>query len=307
MTTRHVPILVKPIVEGLLEPFRRLPENAEPHWLVDATLGGGGHCSQFLEAFASDPALAKHRVLALDQDPQAIARGKVRFEKELSSGKLEIIQCRFGEASEWVQGRPVLGLLADLGFSSDQMDDPGRGLSFQSDGPLDMRLNPPFGTSCRDLLETLSQDELENILLEFGEERFSRRIAGAIISARSENKLPETPRELARIVVHAIPPSARHGRIHAATRTFQALRIAVNEEISQLDRLLEHVIMRIKPGGRIAILSFHSIEDRRVKVRFRNSDLFEPLTKKPIQASDEEVRLNPRSRSAKLRIAEKTA
>lgn len=303
--TRHIPILVEPILSALLEPFKALPSNAAPAWFVDMTFGGGGHTRQFLDSFAADPSLKKHRVLAVDQDLGAIERGKVRFQKEFKEGQIEFLHARFGELAEVVRGRPVLGLLADLGFSSDQMEDHSRGLSFQSEGALDMRLDTSQGMSCYELLEELPELELEKILREYGEERFSRRIAEAIIKKRDEYDLPKTPKDLSRLVVHAIPAFARHGRIHAATRSFQAFRMAVNEEVSQLDRLLSRVIIEVLPKGRVGVLTFHSVEDRMVKIRFKDSKDFQALTKKPLQASEEEVGRNPRSRSAKLRIAER--
>jgi 16S rRNA (cytosine1402-N4)-methyltransferase len=195
----------------------------------------------------------------------------------------------------------------DLGFSSDQLEDPERGLSFQWEGPLDMRLDATRGVSVHSFLQKVTQGELEKILSELGEERFSRKIAAAIIQARRDRQLPGTTKAFADLVVHAIPPAARHAqRIHSATRTFQALRIHVNEELKELDRLLERVIIGVKPGGRVAILSFHSLEDRKVKVAFKG-ELFEPLTKKPIEADEQEIKINPRSRSAKLRIAERVS
>lgn len=303
--TRHIPILVEPILEALLEPFRQWPESSEPAWFVDMTLGGGGHTRQFLDAFSQDPLLKRHRILAVDQDLKAIERGKVRFQKELAEGRIEFLHGRFGDLDEVIRGRPVLGILADLGFSSDQMDDHSRGLSFQSEGALDMRLDTSRGQSCYELLEDLPELELEKILREYGDERFSRRIAEAIVKKRDEYDLPKTPKDLSRLVVHAIPAFARHGRIHAATRSFQALRMAVNEEVSQLDRLLSRVIIEIVPGGRVGILTFHSVEDRMVKIRFKEQDDFKALTKKPIQASEAEISRNPRSRSAKLRVAER--
>jgi 16S rRNA (cytosine1402-N4)-methyltransferase len=273
VSTVHVPILVKPIVEAL-------------------------------EAFASRPELTRHRILAFDQDQQAVEKAQVRFKVEVEQGRLEIHHRRFAETEDLIESRPTLALMADLGFSSDQLEDPARGLSFQAKGPLDMRLDPSRGISCKELLNQVSEIELEKILSELGEERFSRRIAGAIISRRREGRLPGTTQELVETVVKALPPFARHGRIHVATRTFQALRIAVNEELTELDSLLDRVILKLQRGGRIAILSFHSLEDRRVKTRFKDKEIFSPLTKKPIQAEDEETSVNPRSRSAKLRIAQ---
>jgi 16S rRNA (cytosine1402-N4)-methyltransferase len=307
--TVHIPILVEPIVSSIIEAFKKLPSDAEPHWIVDCTLGGGGHTGEFLKALASDPALRKHKVLSVDQDPKAVEAGRKRFAKEIEEGRLEIEHSRFSDADQFFEGKQIFGLMADLGFSSDQLESDDRGISFMSDGPLDMRLDPTRGRSCRDYLLTVTQPELEKVLSEYGEERFSRRIAQVIVDKRREKQMPKTARELADLIVRSVPPAARHGRIHAATRTFQALRIVVNEELNELDSLLSRVILGVKPGGRVAILSFHSLEDRRVKQAFkgpsRDEALFEPLTKKPIEADEEELRRNPRARSAKLRIAER--
>jgi 16S rRNA (cytosine1402-N4)-methyltransferase len=199
---------------------------------------------------------------------------------------------------------PILGMMADLGFSSDQLEDADRGLSFQWDGPLDMRLDPTRGESARSFLQKVTIKELETILSELGEERYSKTVAAAIIQSRRDRQLPDTTRGLAELITRSVPPPARHLRIHPATRTFQALRIHVNEELKELDRLLEHVIVLLQTGGRVAILSFHSLEDRKVKIAFKG-DAFEALTKKPVEADEEEISRNPRSRSAKLRIAQK--
>jgi 16S rRNA (cytosine1402-N4)-methyltransferase len=306
MTTIHVPILLQPIVDALVEPLRALPADAPAHWIVDCTLGGGGHTAGFLAALAADPQLARHRVLAVDQDTGAVERARQRFAAEIAAGRLELRHARFGGIAQAVAERPTLGLLADLGFSSDQLGDAARGISFQGDGPLDMRLDPSRGRTCREILSVIREDELADIIYELGEERFSRRIAAAIVRARGEGKLPETTGQLAELVWRTVPPPARHGRIHPATRTFQALRIHVNGELEELDSLLRDVILGIRTKGRVAIISFHSLEDRRVKHAFKHRDsAFEPLTKKPIEADEPEVRRNPRSRSAKLRIAEK--
>lgn len=304
MTTAHIPILVEPIIESLLEPFRQLPENAPAHWMIDCTLGGGGHTQAFLEALEKEPRLRKNKILAFDQDPEAVSRGRERFKKEITEGKLELHHSRISEILPELAEKPVLGLMADLGFSSDQVGNPLRGLSFQLDGPLDMRLDPSRDQTAARLLAQSGERELADILYHYGEERFSRRIALFLARARHEGKLPQTTQALAELVYRAIPPSARHGRIHPATRTFQALRIVVNDELKELDSLLERVIMEVKPGGRVAILSFHSLEDRRVKQAFRRPP-YHPITKKPIEADRSELKLNPRARSAKLRIAVK--
>ncbi len=302
---KHVPILKDVIVQSLIEPFKLLSSDAPSCWLVDCTFGGGGHTGAFLKAFEDSTEFRRHSILALDQDPEAVERGKIRFKDAIAAGRLEILQRNFSEAGELLEQRPVLGLLADLGFSSDQLEDRNRGLSFQWEGPLDMRLNPTQGRSCLELLKQVSEFELEQILREFGEERFSKRIAAFLVESRRRGELPKTTKGLVDLVVRATPHHARHGKIHVATRTFQALRIAVNEEMEVLDRLLDSVIPRIRPGGRAAVISFHSLEDRKVKNQFKNQDLFRALTKKPIEANDEELSVNPRSRSAKLRIAER--
>jgi 16S rRNA (cytosine1402-N4)-methyltransferase len=304
--TVHVPILAAPIVEALLAPFQSLPESAPPHALIDCTLGGGGHTETFLRAFAENPRLAHHKIIALDQDAEAVEAARSRFKVEITQGRLLIHHYRFSEVTTVAEkaGFPVLGILADLGFSSDQLESGDRGLSFMREGPLDMRLDPTRGFSVREFLTKVTERELENVLSELGEERYSKRIAGAIIQARRSRQLPDTTTGLAELIVHALPPPARHGRIHAATRTFQALRIHVNDELKELDQLLARAIILLKQGGRLAIISFHSLEDRRVKLAFREN--FRALTKKPIEADEEEIRTNPRARSAKLRVGEKS-
>lgn len=302
--TVHIPILVEPIVDALIAPLRELPAGAPAHWLVDCTLGGGGHTSHLLEALARDPLLQHHRVLSIDQDASAVKHARVRFEKEIAEGRLELLHSRFSEIGPCLAGRQVLGLMADLGFSSDQIEDASRGLSFMHDGPLDMRLDPTRGQSAYQYLKQVNERDLIKVLQEYGEERFTNRIAAAIIQARRDNQLPFTTRALAELIVKTVPPPARHGRIHAATRSFQALRIIVNDELEELDSLLSDVILSLKTGGRVAILSFHSLEDRRVKHTFREREgAFAPLGKKPIEANEEETKRNPRARSAKLRIA----
>jgi 16S rRNA (cytosine1402-N4)-methyltransferase len=299
MATRHVPILLEAITRALTERLGELGEG----WIVDCTLGGGGHTAALLEAARG----SKAHVLAIDRDQLAIERASARFASEIAQGKLELRHGRMSELEPILQGRRIIGLLADLGFSSDQIDDPMRGLSFQQDGPLDMRMDPSRGLTAREFLAQSNEREIEATLRELGEERFSKRIASAIFLARREGKLPKTTRELSELVVKALPPPARHAsKIHPATRVFQALRIQVNEEMSELETLLKHVMLKVQPGGRVAILSFHSLEDRQVKQAFKLSEGFEPLTKKPLEADVEEVSRNPRARSAKLRIAERT-
>jgi 16S rRNA (cytosine1402-N4)-methyltransferase len=195
------------------------------------------------------------------------------------------------------------GVLADLGICSDQLDDPSRGLSFQQDAPLDMRLDPTQGEPASAMVARLGERDLAEIIWRFGEERFSRRIARRIVENRQREAI-ETTDQLAAIVRRSVHwPRGRKPRIDPATRTFQALRIAVNDELGALDRLLETLPAKVKPGGRAVVISFHSLEDRRVKQAFRDQRTWDVLTRKPVQAEAEELQRNPRARSAKLRAA----
>lgn len=305
--TRHIPILTYRIIETLLEPFRT---SSQPAVLVDCTLGGGGHTAAFLNALQGTPLASQHVVVSFDQDAAAIHAAQTRFAAEIEKGRLFLVHSRFSQALESfpqsLRDRPVLGLLADLGFSSDQIDSAERGLSFRLEGPLDMRLDPSSGRTASQLLKVETEARLADILFQFGEERLSRRIARRIVEARSAGQLPDTTRGLAELVAGCFPPAQRHGRIHPATRTFQALRIAVNDELGELDALLKAVIPSLmSAGGRVAFLSFHSLEDRRVKLAFFGSQSWKSLFKKPVEADDQEVADNPRARSAKLRIFER--
>lgn len=305
--TRHVPILRDKIVEALVAPFHYAKV---PAVLVDCTLGGGGHTGEFLKALLSTPLGAQHVVVSIDQDPAAIEAARARFSKEIEQGRLFLVHSRFSNACEGLPSvlrvRPVLGLLADLGFSSDQIDSAERGLSFRLEGPLDMRLDPSSGRTAHQLLRVETESRLADILFHYGEERLSRKIARRIVETRSQGQLPDSTRGLAELVAGCFPPAQRHGRIHPATRTFQALRIAVNDELGELDALLKAVIPSlISVGGRVAFLSFHSLEDRRVKQAFAGLPTWKPLFKKPVEAGEREVSDNPRARSAKLRIFER--
>lgn len=306
-SSSHIPILALPIVEALLEPLSAPHPARESGWIVDCTFGGGGHTALLLDALARAAAGGRplHRVLAVDQDAEAIARGRERFKDEIADGRLELVHARFSEVAPILQARVCWGLLADLGFSSDQIDDAERGLSFLREGPLDMRMDPRRGISCTNYLSRVSAKDLADVLWKFGEERYSRRIAGYVTDKIRAEGAPQTTTRLAQWISDALPPPARHGKIHPATRSFQALRIFLNEELDELETLLSRVILEIKPPGRVAILSFHSLEDREVKRRFREPG-FRPLTKKPVEPDEEELRANPRSRSAKLRVAERT-
>ena len=201
----------------------------------------------------------------------------------------------------------VDGLLLDLGVSSMQLDHPGRGFSFQTEGPLDMRMDPAQPLTAKEIVNTYPKNRLQEILWNYGEERFARRIADRIVETRSKRRI-ETTVELESIIYQAVPAFYRHGRIHPATRSFQALRIAVNDEVKALQELLDQVIALLNSRGRLVIISFHSLEDREVKTAFRRFSQEEKgriLTKKPVTASPREVAENPRSRSAKLRAFER--
>ncbi len=245
----------------------------------------------------------KHRVLGLDRDPDAIARAKIRFENEIRCGELEVVHSSFSQGLAAVNNRPIYGIMADLGISSDQIDSETRGFSFRYPAPLDMRMNTHNDNSLADLLATITETELSDLIWKYGEERFSRKIARKLIDLRSKNEFPKDTLRLADAIASVFPPPMRHKRMHPATQTFQALRIAVNEELLELEILVQKILPAVHTGGRIAVLAFHSLEDRVVKETLRNQELYSLPSRKAIQASDEEIEANPRSRSAKLRFA----
>jgi 16S rRNA (cytosine1402-N4)-methyltransferase len=264
--------------------------------VVDGTLGGGGHTRLLAEAVGPSG-----RVIALDRDPAAIARGAA----ELAGRPVRFAQANFCDIPEVLDALAidtVDRVLLDVGLSSDQLADDSRGFSFDSDGPLDLRFDPTEGEPAWRMVNRLRPETLADIIYEFGEERFSRRIARRIADAREKEPI-RTSRDLARIVVAAVPRQKPPQRIHPATRTFQALRIAVNQELKSLRIALERIPTRLSPGGRLAVIAFHSLEDRLVKEAFRNRQVWENLTRSPVEAGDDEVARNPRSRSAKLRAA----
>ncbi len=298
----HIPIMAEPILAAFKEGLEKFSGNVV---LIDATFGGGGHTGIFLRDLPS-----RVKILALDQDEGPILRGQTQFKDEIASGRLHLKHINFGDLTrdefpEALRNLPLGAILADLGFSSDQLEDPERGISFQREGPLDMRLNRQKGATAWDVVHELSERELADIIYKYGEERMSRKISMLIKSAIRSKTLENSTTALASLVERAFPPKLRHGRIHAATRTFQALRIFVNQELGALENLLGSVILNLDPGGRAAILSFHSLEDRAVKLAFREREIWRALTKKPIEADEAELERNSRSRSAKLRIAEK--
>ena len=290
----HVPVMTAEVLQHLR------PERGGV--FVDCTLGLGGHARALLEAGAT-------RLIGLDRDRHALARA----EETLSPWRerIDLVHSDYRALDEVLDARHIAvvdGALADLGVSSMQFDAPGRGFSFQRDEPLDMRMDQSAGDTAADLVARSSERELADAIFQYGEERFSRRIARAIVDARRETPVATTGR-LASIVRRAIP---RRGfaRIDPATRTFQALRIWVNRELEGLDRFLEAAVRRLRAGARLVVITFHSLEDRIVKHTLRalaSGDAgVRVLTKRPIVPSDEEITRNPRARSAKLRAAERT-
>jgi 16S rRNA (cytosine1402-N4)-methyltransferase len=286
---RHIPVLPAEVLMLLA------PEPGQT--IVDATIGAGGHSSLLVERLGPTG-----RLIGIDQDEAMLALARRR----LSGKPVDLVQASFEELPRVLRERAidtVDGVLADLGVCSDQIDQAERGFSFQQSGPLDMRLDPTRMETAAELVRRLDARALADIFWEYGEERFSRRIARRIVEARERQPL-ETTEQLADLVRRCIPwPKGRRPSIDPATRVFQALRIAVNDELNTLDRLLACLPTYIRPGGRAVLISFHSLEDRRVKNAFKNGDLWEVLTRKPVQAGEAELRQNPRSRSAKLRAA----
>ena len=265
--------------------------------IVDGTLGGGGHAR--LLAGAVGP---EGLVIAIDRDPAAIERGA----RELNGLPVRFAQanyCDIPEVLDALSIDAVDGVLLDVGLSSDQLADDSRGVSFDAEGPLDLRFDPTEGEPAWRMINRMRAESLADIIHEFGEERFSRRIARRIVAAREKQPI-RSAREFAAIVRSAIPRQTPPPRIHPATRTFQALRIAVNQELKSLRIALDRIPQRLAPGGRLAVISFHSLEDRLVKQAFRSTQVWECLTRSPVEASEEEISRNPRSRSAKLRAAQ---
>jgi 16S rRNA (cytosine1402-N4)-methyltransferase len=301
----HQPVLYKEIIHALQ------PKRGGRY--VDGTLGAGGHARGILEASAPDGQL-----LGLDVDPQALALAR----KTLApyEQRIHLVQASYVSLSAQLaqlKWDAVDGILLDLGASSMQFDTPERGFSFQHDAPLDMRFGPSMAQTAADLVNKLSERELADLLYKYGEERDTRKIARAIIKARPLH----TTRELVAVIESVSP--RRGGRVHPATRTFQALRIAVNEELASIEEVLPQAIAALRSMGRLAVISFHSLEDRIVKNFFREQSknlvnspyeriyeeerkaTLKEVNRKPIIPSDEEIKNNPRARSAKLRIAEK--
>jgi 16S rRNA (cytosine1402-N4)-methyltransferase len=292
---QHVPVLLDEVMQYL---------NVRPgSTIADATVGLGGHSAEIARRLG-----AKGRLICFDRDPEAMELAKARLEEvrtEVGDAMPEVIfePRAFSEAAGVIEAASLDGLLADFGVSSLQLDEAHRGFSFRSEGPLDMRMDRRSGETAGQVVNQEDENELADLIYEFGEERRSRRIARAIVRARPIS----TTAELAQ-VISAAAPSMKGDKIHPATRTFQALRIRVNDELGEIRSLLESAPSLLKPGGRLVLISFHSLEDRLVKDAFREAGrdgIFEVLTKKPVVATEQEQMRNPRSRSAKLRAAEK--
>ena len=307
MASVHLPVLTDHVVDFLAP--------AAPGLVVDATVGLGGHAEALLRA---EPGF---RVVGLDRDPRALVRAGERL--RAYSDRVQLVEATFDqlpEVLERIGEDPPTAILADLGCSSLQLDSSDRGFSFQTDGPLDMRMGDR-GETAAELLERIDWEDLVRILRDYGEERRAKAIARAIVRRREESPLRSTA-QLSQLVQDVV--GGREGRIHPATRTFQALRIAVNDELGQLERFVEPAVRSLRPGGRLAIIAFHSLEDRIVKHTFRRltgrctcppdlpvcrcnpKRLVNVLTSSPVRPDEEEVRDNSRARSARLRVAERT-
>ncbi len=271
--------------------------------IVDGTLGLAGHARAILECLGADGCL-----IGFDKDSLALERSK---EALASFGKRAIfIHDDFRNMAACLSRAGISGvdgILLDLGVSSPQLDEGGRGFSFKNDGPLDMRMDCRSSLTAEEVVNVYPRPALLDILWKLGEERFARKIVERILEARARQRIRGTS-ELAAIISEAVPPSYRYGRIHPATRAFQALRMTVNDEMGALEEFLSQALGCLKPGGRLVVISFHSLEDRRVKQAFKEWNSLEQgkiLTKKPVMAEPDEIQGNPRSRSAKLRAFEK--
>jgi 16S rRNA (cytosine1402-N4)-methyltransferase len=286
----HVPVLLEQVVHWL---------DPQPgKVLVDGTLGGGGHTRALATGVGKEG-----QVIGIDRDAAAIDAA----ERTLRGLPVRLVQANFCDLPEVLKQLDVSavdGVVLDLGLSSDQLADRDRGFSFWSDGPLDLRFDTMSGEPARRLLNRLSAEHLTEVFSRFGEERYSRRIAQAIVRQRRERPI-ETSAELAELIRRSVPNPPGRDRIDPATRCFQALRIAVNDELKSLEIALRRIPGCLRPGARMAVISFHSLEDRRVKEAFLADERLKILTRRPVRPDDKETAENPRSRSAKLRVAER--
>ncbi len=287
----HVSVLLEPSLEYLA---------IQPDGIyVDATFGAGGHSLAILER------LRGGRLIALDADPNARARAAA-----IEHPSFTFVHANFSELRRVLDAcgvESVDGVLFDLGVSSMQLDEATRGFSFRERAPLDMRMNPNEGQSAYDVLATASERELADIFFQYGEERAARRIAHVIVERRAQGALPKTTTEFAQLVAGVVHRPGKRERTHPATRVFQALRIAVNDELGVLREGLHAAVDRLRGAGRVVAISFHSLEDRIVKHTFRDDERLQVLTKKPVSPAEDEMADNPRARSAKLRAAQRKA
>ena len=308
MSVAHVPVLMGPVLHGL----RILKDGV----YVDATFGRGGHSTAILEQLG-----AGGRLIAIDRDPDAIGNAPAKL---VDDPRFELIRGNFAELEAFMDEQGLVGhvdgLLLDLGVSSPQLDEAGRGFSFMRDGPLDMRMDPEQGVAAAEFLSQVDEMELRSILKTYGEEAHAARIARAVVATRENTPIRSTA-DLSRIVLDAVPAAARKKKIHPATKTFQAIRIFLNDELGQLEDVLAQSLDVLKKGGRLCVISFHSLEDRIVK-RFmrdhsRESEQYRgmpdvpaeflprlAIVGKPATATDAEIAANARARSARLRVAE---
>jgi len=295
-TIGHVPVLLGEVIEQLAPRPGKV--------ILDGTAGGGGHAIALLDRLRPGG-----RLILLDRDKEALERLMARIGRSDDVRYFHANFCDFDEALAQAGEERIDGVLLDLGISSLQLADPQRGFSFDQPGPLDMRLDRTDRFTAEEIVNRWPAERMVDIFSRYGDQPFARRIAAAIVRARQNGPIRRTD-ELAEIVRSALPPAARHGRIHPATRVFQAIRIAVNQELQSLERFFDKVFDHLKPGGRVAVIAFHSGEDRIVKTRLReaaSAGRARLAVAKPITPTPAEVQANPRSRSARMRVAEAVA
>lgn len=297
MSSEHTSVLLHEVIDFL---------NIQPDGqYVDATLGLGGHALAILKRLGP-----QGKVLGIDRDMSSLTKAKKNL--YVYSRQCEFAHANFSQLKQVLADhnmQKIDGIVFDLGVSSVQLDDPERGFSIRQDGPLDMRMDQSATQSAADLVNQLTQPELAKILREWGDERYAQRVASAIITERAKSPI-RTTQELARTVLKAMPKGRKWQKIHPATRTFQAIRIAVNQELEILAKTFHSAVEALKPGGRICVIAFHSLEDRIVKLTFKEmkkENKIEILTKKPLKPGEEEIASNPRARSGLLRVAERMA